>query len=124
MNHLHGVQPYSKHWRSFPCIYIPNQYAAEFVDWYDNTVVTGKAFQEEYAGGKDDDTLFFACLEKLHPSIRTVNLTPCLVEHIDYLIGGSVLFERKEKIHRACYLSDTDKNLVKDLTEKLKNRKE
>ena len=114
------MQPLSKCWRSFPCIYIPNKYTAEFVDWYDKKVIQEKHFQQEYEGGKDDDTLFLACLSQLHPAIRSVNLTPCLVDHIDYLIGGSMLFDRKTKIHRACYLSDTDKNLVNKLAEKLK----
>ena len=114
-----GVQPLSKCWRSFPCIYIPNQYAAEFVDWYDKVVIQEKQFQKEYEGGNDDDTLFLACLGQLHPAIRTINLAPCLVDHIDYLIGGSVLFDRKNEIHRACYLSDADKILVNELAKKL-----
>jgi len=50
-------------------------------------------------------------------------MKPCLVDHIDYLIGGSVLFNRKHKIHRACYLSDIDKKLVDELAEKLKKER-
>lgn len=30
-----GAHPFSRCWRSFPCIYIPNKYAAGFIDWYD-----------------------------------------------------------------------------------------
>lgn len=117
-----GAQPLSKCWRSFPCIYIPNKYVAEFVDWYDKVVVQEHQFQKEYEGGNDDDTLFLACVTQLHPAIRSVNLKPCLVDHIDYLIGGSVLFDRKQKIHRACYLSDIDKKLVEELTKQLKGK--
>lgn len=118
-----GVQPLSKCWRSFPCIYIPNKYAAEFVDWYNEYVVTGKKFQKEYQGGNDDDTLFLGCMAQLHPAIRTINITPCLVDHIDYLIGGSVLFNRKNEIHRACYLHEKDKQLVIELEKKLKSER-
>ena len=118
-----GTQPFSKVWRSFPCIYIPNKYLAEFVDWYDAydpTKTCYKRVKKEFEGGKDDDTLFLAFITNKHPSIRTVNITPNLVDHIDYLIGGSTLFSRKQKIHRACYLSDIDKNRVRALADKLK----
>lgn len=71
-------------------------------------------------GGKDDDTLFLAYITHKHPSIRTVNISPCLVDHIDYLIGGSVLFDRKTKIHRACYLSEIDKARVDKLARTIK----
>ena len=81
-----------------------------------------KNIKKNLRGGNDDDTLFLAYLNQKHPSIRTINITPCLVEHVDYLIGGSVLFDRKRNINRACYLSDIDKTLVDKLEEDLKNR--
>lgn len=110
-----GVQPLSKIWRSFPCVYIPNQYCAEFVDWYDKYDPTDHKYaqyKKEFEGGKDDDTLFIAYLQQTHPSIRTINITPALVDHIDYLIGGSTLFNRAQNVHRAYYLSQYDKNLI------------
>jgi len=72
---------------------------------------------KEFMGNNDDDTLFLEFLKQTHPAIRTINITPCLVDHIDYLIGGSVLFDRKQKIHRALYFNDD--NLVKELAKKL-----
>ena len=94
----------------------------DWYDAYDPTKDCYKRVQKEFEGDKDDDTLFLAFITNKHPSIRTVNISPCLVDHIDYLIGGSVLFDRKTKIHRACYLSEKDKILVDNLTKKINNR--
>ena len=116
-----GIQPIQHHWMSFPCIYIPNQYMSEFVFWYDTSVVKDGNYKKQYEGGKDDDFLFFKCVMQLHPMIKSVNIIPCLVDHIDYLIGYSTLFDRKGKQNRAFYFDDGW--LVDELQEKLKDRR-
>ena len=99
----------------------------EFIDWYDAFDPKNKKYKrvlKEFEGNNDDDTLFLEFIRQTHPAIRTVNITPNLVDHVDYLIGGSVLFDRKQKIHRACYLTNKDKARVERLSQKLKKRQE
>lgn len=95
----------------------------EFIDWYDAFDPINEKYKKvlkEFQGSNDDDTLFLEFLRQTHPAIRTINIVPNLVDHIDYLIGGSVLFNRKQKINRACYLSETDKIKVNKLADELK----
>ena len=81
-------------WHSFQCIYIPNRMAKEFVTW-----VRSGQWQEspnpEVAVlnrvGKGDDTHFREFLLCRHPGETGYNFKPNLVEHIDWLIGGSTL---------------------------------
>jgi hypothetical protein len=50
------------------------------------------------------------------------NLNPCLVDHVDYLLGGSIAnHDRFEKKVRAKFWEDED--LVKDLEVRLADRK-
>lgn len=115
-----GAQPITQHWMSFQCIYIPNRYMREFINWYDTEVIQKGNYKEKYEGGNDDDFLFFESIITLHPKIKSVNITPCLVEHIDYLIGGSTLFNRKHKQNRAFQFDDMD--LVDELEMQLKHK--
>lgn len=81
-------------WHSFQCIYIRNALAKEFAAW-----VRGGHFIESpnlnlpalQRAGKGDDSFFREFLFCRHPGISAYNFTPNLVEHIDWLIGGSTL---------------------------------
>ena len=66
-------------------------------------------------------TSYSLSVMQLHPMIKSVNIIPCLVDHIDYLIGYSTLFDRKGKQNRAFYFDDGW--LVDELQEKLKDRR-
>ena len=53
-----------------------------------------------------------------YPTADVLNLKPCLVDHVDYLIGGSVVNNnRKEKNVRAVWFDSLD--LVDELEERL-----
>lgn len=116
-----GLQPISKGWMSFPCMYIPNKYASEFILWFDTTVIKDGKYKKQYATGKMDDFFFYKYIRQMHHEIKSMNIVPCLVDHIDYLIGGSSLFDRKGKQNRAFYFDDGW--LVDELKEKLKDRR-
>lgn len=116
-----GLQPIGLGWMSFPCIYIPNKYMSEFLFWFDTTVIKDGKFKKQYDTGKMDDFFFYKYIRQLHHEIKSMNITPCLVDHIDYLIGGSTLFDRKGKQNRAFYFDDG--YLVDELAEKLKDRR-
>ena len=85
-----GFVPIEKAWSSFQCVRIPNRYAGEFLDWYQqnksNMIVWGLAKK-----GECDDTLFNFFLQDLHREDPIINIAPNLVEHVDFLLGGSTL---------------------------------
>ena len=56
--------------------------------------------------------------------VKIINYIPNLVDHIDYLIGGSTVNKEREKWHkqsRAAWFSD--RHLVDKLTMRLEERK-
>ena len=105
-------------WYSFPCILIPNKWAHEFVDWVQqqNDDNNGK-YWLQITNNMFDDYLFKSFMTEKHPDAAVLNIVPNLVNNIDYLIGGSILSERKEKIH-AIYWEEPE--LIKELENKLK----
>lgn len=82
-------------WNSFQCLKIPNAYARECAEW-----VRSESWREEsphpelpvlWKLNKGDDTFFHEFLACRHGREAIYNAKPNLVNHIDYLIGGSSL---------------------------------
>ena len=112
-------------WHSFQCVRIPDAYARECAEW-----VLSEAWKEESANaelpilwklGKGDDTFFHEFLENRHGYETAVNLRPNLVEHVDYLIGGSAL-QHWRNWKEACADFFDDQDLVEDLKNAIKRR--
>ena len=81
-------------WHSFQCIYIPNRIAKEFAAWIRAGLWIESPNQDLPAiirANKGDDTLFREFLFCRYPGETCYNFKPNLVEHIDWLIGGSTL---------------------------------
>ena len=107
-------------WNStFQCIRIPNDIAAGFVDWFE-TAKLQEGLRGLVEENKGDDTLFHHYMLEEHCWEPVVNLAPHLVEHVDWLLGGSVINTWRSYIARAAYFYDDD--LVEELAEKLANR--
>ena len=110
-------------WYSFQCIHIPDRLAGECAKWFYLDAVKRRnlQYQNRIARKKHDDDFFrFFLLEK-HPRVEIRNLNPNLVDHVDYLIGGSLVNrDRKRPVNRAFYWED--ESIVKDLEERLKAR--
>ena len=115
-----GMQPATALWYSFPCIRIPNQYCKEFVDWVYDQAVLDKRLYPIYQRGKDDDYLFREFLVRKHSREKIVNLKPNIVQHIDWLVGGSQVNSARDGYRRSLYWGEDD--VVKDLEEKLRGR--
>ncbi len=79
---------------SFQCIYIPNYILKDFIKWFEENVVSGKKFQKQYKENKYDDYLFKQFIRNTQ-GIIAINLNPSLVEHIDYILGGSIVNESR-----------------------------
>lgn len=118
---LKGKQPMENIVFSFPCIYIPNQYIYGFLEWFNENVVTGKVCKSYYIQNKFDD-MFFMKYMKIHHKDKFVYIyEPCLVDHIDYLIGGTLNSKatRETEQIRAVSFEELDEELVKALKKEL-----
>ena len=110
------VKPVEKWW-SFPCIYIPNKLACECAEWFYHE--GAKKHPARTQARKYDDYFFKKFLKICYPDYPVLNLKPNLVDHIDYLIGDSVINRgRQSKDVRALWFDDQD--LVNELEAKLK----
>ena len=108
-------------WMSFPCIYIPNYIAHLFVKWVRTKASENETYKKWISTGKYDDSLFkvFVSL-KYDQNYEVENLKPHLVDHIDFLLGGSLVSPNREVQTRAEYFEDQD--LVDELIFEMRNR--
>lgn len=113
------IPTFDELWFSFPCMRIPNKIAHECVEFFNS----GKDMSCEQwrKQNKGDDSVFRRYIQVYYPKIMHINLMPNIVDHIDYLLGGSLVnSNRASKIVRAKYWNDND--LVKELERKLNER--
>ena len=98
-------------WSGFPCIHIPGEIARECAEW---VFTEGKEKHPDwYKTGAMCDTFFKAFCEER--GYKCLNLKPNLVEHVDWLIGGSTIGRRKE-IWRAKYFEELDPEFIKQVS--------
>lgn len=109
-------------WNSFQCVRIPDAWARECAEW-----VFSKAWQKEsylpelqilFGLGKGDDTFYHEYINCRHPFETALNLKPNLVDHIDWLVGGSAIQHWRDYIARAEFFDD--QYLVDELSERIK----
>ena len=107
-------------WWSFQCIRIPNDIAAECAEWFFAEAVNNRHYASFIEDGKHDDLIFRSFLLREYGNAQVENLTPSLVEHVDWLIGGSVANQdRGARRIQARYWED--RALVDELEKALKN---
>lgn len=95
---------------------IPNRIAAAFVDWFDSGEAQ-ELFPEYVESGKCDDSLFREYTMKYHPNLPAMNIFPNIVDHIDYLIGGTTINQQRVGKYRKAYWRDQDGELDKAVAE-------
>jgi hypothetical protein len=114
-----GYVSLSDMWFSFPCIHIPNKMALECSQWFFNKARYDQKYMSWVAGKKYDDLFFREFLRIYYPDQKILNLKPNLVDHIDFLLGGTTVpgsIQRGEQV-RAQYFEDLE--LVDELTKKI-----
>lgn len=117
-----GYVPIDCGWFSFQCNRIPNEFAKQFAKWYREEVVPKKLFPEFTKDGKCDDSLWQRFAWRHLQGELPLNLEPNIVDHIDYLIGGtSINFHRNGELRRAYYWNEED--AVRQLETELAKRK-
>lgn len=101
-----------KMWSGFPCIHIPKEVARGCREWlYDK----GRHEHPDwYKSGKMCDTFFKAYCEEM--GYECLNLKPNLVEHVDWLIGGSVTNKPRKEVWRAKYFEGLDEEFVRQVS--------
>lgn len=86
----YGACTIDKMWFSFPCIRLPNKIAKDCVHWIDRYMVGNKIYKKFWETGTNDDWFTRNYLFKYHSKECCINLNPNIVDHVDYLIGGTV----------------------------------
>ena len=113
-----GPQPVQYMWFSFPCIRIPNWLAGEFVAWFENVARAREKYAERIQRGKSDDFFWRQFMKEEHEDMCVFNLVPNLVDHVDYLLGGSLInTKRTDPIMRSGFWEHED--LVTELQERI-----
>ena len=105
---LKGERRVADHWNSFPCIFIPNKYMIEFPEWFYTDLVQ-KKFHERISENKWDDYLFWQYMRQRHRDDKVLNLAPNIVDHVDYIIGGSVLNPKRDKLATSAFWNEPEK---------------
>ena len=96
-------------WHSFQCVRIPDEYARECAAWYFSGDWRQDADPDLFALedlGQGDDSFFRAFLQTRHGRERFTNAAPNLVEHVDWLIGGSILSPWRGLLARSALWND------------------
>ena len=115
-----GMQPSVFMFNSFPCIRIPNEVAAEFVEWFKTDARYRDEYQNWVSSGIHDDGFWHDFYVEQHPHDFVYNIAPALVEHVDWAIGGSIANEWRGYVCRASYWDD--EYLIDNLLQKLASR--
>ena len=116
-----GIGTPDNMWYSFPCIRIPNKMAREFVKWCNPATIEDRRTKMQIKCNKYDDTLFNKYLKQLHPNARVNCLIPNIVNHVDWLIGGSVTNPvRNNAANKLVSRFWDEDNLVEELEKQLK----
>lgn len=89
-NCIPGYVNPSDMWYSFPCIRIPIEYSNKFCRLFASRSQPSY-IRNAIALNKCEDLAFKQFLIKNYPNITVHNLTPNIVDHIDYLLSGSVV---------------------------------
>lgn len=105
-------------WFSFPCIRIPDPWARECGEWVLKYIIGNPVYKRFWEKGKNDDWAFRTYLQTFHKDCVALNIMPCLVDHVDYLLGGGSGGQRKEPV-RAQYWADEE--ITKKLEESIFN---
>lgn len=117
-----GLVPAIFMWYSFQCIRIPDSLAGECAEWFFDQAVRRSTYEVKITENRHDDWFFREFLLERHSDGWVMNLTPNLVDHIDYLIGGTVINPlRRILVNRAAFWEDAD--LTEELERELDARK-
>ena len=109
-------------WFSFPCIRIPKSIMSSFVNWANTNLWQSKYFRGWVIRNKGDDLIFREWLydnDRLQDTLQ-LNLSPNIVNHIDDLIGGTVVNPQRDKTQNTRSMFWEEDDVIQTLEDKLK----
>ena len=134
-----GFVPARELWYSFPCIRISNALISDFLSWYETDFKNdgNTSHQSWIKKEKFDDSIFKVYIETrekqekeekeieniLHGTpwedneVSFYNYAPNLVNHVDYLLGGSIVNKARRKNSTSIYWDE--KEYLKEWEEKV-----
>ena len=115
-----GKVPAVYMWNSFQCIRIPDELAGECAEWFFTDAAYRDTYKESVELNKHDDSLWYDFFVERHTEDWVFNLAPSIVEHVDWLIGGSVINKWRGKAARGDLWEDDE--AIEKLTKKLARR--
>lgn len=111
-------------WNSFQCVRIPDPWARECAEWVRSGAWEFESPSAElpilHKLGKGDDTFFHEFMLCRHADAVAENIRPNLVEHIDWLIGGSAVSHWRDYLARAEFWDEPE--LVDQLRDRIRAR--
>ena len=111
-------------WYSMPCIRIPGDIFKHFMSWMRSRDVQNK-FRHYFFDNKHDDVFLQIFLQENYPRLIAYNVAPNMVNHIDHLLGGSLI--NKDRGQSTEYIMSKywdEPELLKDIEDKLKRKEE
>jgi len=105
-------------WYSFPCIRIHSRVTKLFAEWCDLYVWRDGQFGYYVRNKKGDDFVFRVYIESYFPNEPVLNLVPNLIDHVDWIVGGSTVNRSRQKQGReirSIYWLKEDEHLVEEL---------
>lgn len=110
-----GIVPAVYMWNSFQCIRIPDDIAGECAEWFFMDAAWRDNYKEQVQANKYDDSIFMDFITECHLDMFVHNLKPSIVDHIDHLLGGSVVNQERKLIPRGDLWEDEEAyNKIKD----------
>ena len=110
-----GIVPVNRCWHSFQCLCIPNKIASEYYDWFqheNNNPANPFKLKPWTKDNMNDDMIFRIFLQEKYINKVCTNVVPNLVDHVDYLIGNTVIHNPRPPRTSAYW---TDTKALKDL---------
>ena len=107
-------------WSSFPCIYIPNWLARDFATWFYKKAMYRQEYVMFLHEKKHDDSFWRDYINEEHPYDKVVNVVPSLIDHVDWLLGGSVINTMRGTNCRSYHWEEEE--LIFELKEKLRQK--
>ena len=115
-----GKVPAIYMWNSFQCIRIPDALAGECAEWFFNDAIYRDKYKEWVESNKCDDSFWRDFFLENHVADEVTNLRPSIVDHIDFMIGGSVINKWRGHPARGDYFEDNGE--IEELKNKLAAR--
>lgn len=110
-------------WYSMPCIRLPDYIFKGLVGWMNDPAIQ-RRYKCYFDANKHDDVFLEMYLKEFYSNMRVWNLAPNMVNHIDHLIGGSLINQDRSKPIEFIMSKYWDEpELLEDIENKLKERR-